>query len=357
VKIDLTNYEEKFLDYHDGNLSAEEVAELFLFIEKHPELKEEFESFENISINDSDTNIAFPDKNFIKQLTTPSIETIDQWLIAEMEGELNLQQRVLLSTFLKDHPQFEKDRSLFRSTKLTSGIADIFPDKESLKRKAAKPIALGITSRMWYSAAAVLILIIGAWYVLVSPSVKPETASITPIKIDSSSVQAGVSQIDTITSANTNTNVDAILKRENKSVEHPQIANKKKSNTRHKVPAKQQPTSTEENFANKNTVQPDSIQDINVANNITIDSVPQSNEPVPPLQPEETAMSEENKSETTSQENLTTKSKFIRWVANIVNKVSDDKLKVKTTFDPTSGDLAAYRVEMGKNSWQKIKDY
>lgn len=355
MKIDLTNYEEKFLDYHDGNLSAEEVAELFLFIEKHPELKEEFESFENISINDIETDIAFPDKNLLKQLTNPSAETINQWLIAEMEGELTLQQRVLLSAFLKDHPQYEKDRSLFRSTKLTAGITDIFPEKEILKRKAAKPIALGITSKMWYSAAAVLVLIIGAWYVLVSPSVKPETASITPIKIDSSSVQAGDRIIDTV--SNASTNVDAIIKREIKSVEHPQIANKKKSNTRHKVPAAQQPTSPEENIANKNTVQPDSIQDINVANNITIDSVKQNNEPVPPLFPEETAMREDVNSISTPQENLTTKSKFIRWVANFVNKVSDDKLKVKTTFDPTSGDLAAYRVEMGKNSWQKIKDY
>lgn len=355
MKIDLTNYEEKFLDYYDGNLSAEEVADLFLFIEKHPELKEEFESFENISINEIDTNISFPDKNFIKQLTIPSIETIDLWLIAEMEDELALQQRVMLSAFLKNHPQFEKDRILFRNTKLTLGIAEIHPDKESLKRKAVKPIAFGIPSRMWYSAAAVLILIIGAWYVLLPPAVKPETASITPIKIDSSNAHSGVRKFDSVPT--TNSNVDAIIKRELKSIEYKQIANKKKSNSRHKVPAVNHPVSPLENFANQNTVKQDSIQDIKVANNITIDSVLQNNELVPPLQPEETAMSEENKSEPTSQENLTTKSKFIRWVANIVNKVSDDKLKVKTTFDPTSGDLAAYRVEMGKNSWQKIKDY
>jgi hypothetical protein len=355
VKIDLTNYEGKFLDYYDGNLSAEEVAELFLFIEKHPELKEEFESFENISINDIETDIAFPDKNLLKQLTNPSIETIDQWLIAEMEGELNLQQRVLLSAFLNNHPQYEKDSSLFRSTKLTLDIAEAHPDKESLKRKAAKPIALGITSRMWYSAAAVLILIIGAWYVLLSPSVKPETASNTPIKIDSSNSQGSIIKIDTVSTSNAN--VDAIIKRELKAVEQTKFANKKNSNSRHKSPVINQVPAVEENFANQNTVKQDSIQEIKVANNIKIDSVLQNNEPVPPLQPEETAMSEENKSETTSQENLTTKSKFIRWVANIVNKVSDDKLKVKTTFDPTSGDLAAYRVEMGKNSWQKIKDY
>ena len=48
MKINLHNYEAVFLDYYEGNLSAEDVSELLLFLENHPELKEDFESFENI---------------------------------------------------------------------------------------------------------------------------------------------------------------------------------------------------------------------------------------------------------------------------------------------------------------------
>ena len=48
--INKNNYEAFFLDYYEGNLTTEQVAELLLFIEQHPEHKEEFESFENISL-------------------------------------------------------------------------------------------------------------------------------------------------------------------------------------------------------------------------------------------------------------------------------------------------------------------
>ena len=355
MKIDLTNYEEKFLDYHEGNLTAEEVADLFLFIEKHPNLREEFESFEILSISSEETSISFPDKQFIKQLTSPSIDSIQQWLIAEMEGELTLQQRVLLSTFIKENPQFENDRILFRNTKLTAGISEIYPNKEDLKITTKKPIAIGITSRMWYSAAAVIILVIGAWYVLISPSVKPETAYISPIKVDSSNTNSINNSVDT--SSSTNSSIKTILKKENNTVIQPQIANKIKSKKRIKTPARKQQVPTEEQFANQKTIQPDSIDDLKVANQYFNDSVPQIIETVNPILPDEVAMQQNNSPAVIVQENLTTKSKFIRWVANFVNKVSDDKVKVKTTFDPTSGDLAAYRVEMGKNTWQKIKDY
>lgn len=355
MKIDITNYEEKFLDYHEGNLTAEEVAELFLFIEKHPNLREEFESFDIISIASEDISVSFPDKQFLKQLTTPSIDSIQQWLIAEMEGELTLQQRILLSTFIKENPQFEKERILFRNTKLTAGISEIYSNKDNLKRTTKKPIGIGITSRMWYSAAAAVIILIGAWYILLSPSVKPETAYISPVKIDSTKTPSTNNSVDTNTS--TNSSIETIIKKENNSANQPQIANKIKFKNRIKTPAGKQQVPTEEQFANQKTIQPNSIDDLNVANIPFNDSVPPIIENATPISPNEIAMQQNNAPAAITQEKLTTKSKFIRWVANFVNKVSDDKVKVKTTFDPTSGDLAAYRVEMGKNTWQKIKDY
>ena len=55
MNINKNNYEAFFLDYHEGNLSPQQVADLLLFIEQHPELEEEFESFENFSIADNNT--------------------------------------------------------------------------------------------------------------------------------------------------------------------------------------------------------------------------------------------------------------------------------------------------------------
>jgi hypothetical protein len=47
------------------------------------------------------------------------------------------------------------------------------------------------------------------------------------------------------------------------------------------------------------------------------------------------------------------KSRVIRFAAQLVGIVSNNKVKVKTAFDPINGTLAAYEVEMGKNKWQK----
>ena len=47
------------------------------------------------------------------------------------------------------------------------------------------------------------------------------------------------------------------------------------------------------------------------------------------------------------------KSRLIQFAASVVGNISNHHVKVKTTFDPFSGELAAYEVEMGRNKWQK----
>ena len=65
-KINKHNYEAFFLDYYEKNLSTEEVAELMLFLENHPNLKEEFEDYEEI-ILEPDTTVIFENKNSLKK--------------------------------------------------------------------------------------------------------------------------------------------------------------------------------------------------------------------------------------------------------------------------------------------------
>ena len=51
MKINSHNYESWFLDYFERNLTAQQEKELFLFLDENPTLKEEFEAFENISLD------------------------------------------------------------------------------------------------------------------------------------------------------------------------------------------------------------------------------------------------------------------------------------------------------------------
>ncbi|MBK7886540.1 MAG: hypothetical protein IPJ86_04330 [Bacteroidetes bacterium] len=137
MNINTHNYESWFIDYFDGNLSAGEVAELFLFLEQHPELNEEFSSFENIALIDfSEEADAYPEKGDLIKSDKPSAENIHEWFIAEVEDQLSPEKLVLLENFLAAHPVYMNERELFRNTKLTEEPSITFEGKESIKKTA-----------------------------------------------------------------------------------------------------------------------------------------------------------------------------------------------------------------------------
>ena len=61
-----SNYEIYFLDYHEGNLTESQRRELVLFLEQHPDLKEEFDSFVNVVL-EPDTLTSFANKESLKK--------------------------------------------------------------------------------------------------------------------------------------------------------------------------------------------------------------------------------------------------------------------------------------------------
>jgi tellurite resistance protein len=129
--INKNNYESWFLDYYEGTLPAERVADLFLFLEQHPDLKEEFDAFENIKLTDDLTDV-FPAKDFLKK-TVVDQSNVQQFLIAELEGDLSADELKALHDFIAANKQFEADKLLYTKTKLADE-AEVFPDKELLKK-------------------------------------------------------------------------------------------------------------------------------------------------------------------------------------------------------------------------------
>lgn len=130
MKIDKHNYEAFFLDYHEGNLAPQQVAELLLFVEQHPELQEEFESFENISLEDLGS-IPFEFKAALKKEITE--ENRDTYFIGAVENTLTPAEQQLLAHFLKQHPRFLPELELYKKTKLSADAAVVFEDKATLK--------------------------------------------------------------------------------------------------------------------------------------------------------------------------------------------------------------------------------
>ena len=127
MKINKNNYEAFFLDYHEGNLSTEKVAELMLFLEQNPELKEEFEGFESISLNDSDEKISFSEKDELKQ------NAAEKLFSAYVDGTLSAKEEKELFALLETNSVLKKDFEMFKKTKLSPEIIS-FEGKENLKK-------------------------------------------------------------------------------------------------------------------------------------------------------------------------------------------------------------------------------
>jgi hypothetical protein len=131
MNININNYEAYFLDYHEGNLSPQQVADLFLFLSQHPEFKKEFENFEQIVLEDFSTPV-FKNKDHLKKNITA--ENREEYFIRAVEGTLDTTELTLLTTFLKAYPEFLTEFNLFQKTKLQTDTSIVFENKTRLKQ-------------------------------------------------------------------------------------------------------------------------------------------------------------------------------------------------------------------------------
>lgn len=223
MNINKNNYEEIFIDYYDGNLSAEKVAELFLFLESHPDLKSEFESFSAISLESS--ALEFPYKDQLKKEEINSTN-FSQYMIAAVEGDLNAGEIKLLEDYLKIHPAHERDYRLFQAAKLVPSD-EVFPHKRELKR--AVPMVFNFSNTMKYAIAAILLLaFIGGTYFTFTSSNERTTNEFADLPENSIN---NVDSNDNTSTTNINTefalekNTSSDQDKENSDIQSPQLAN------------------------------------------------------------------------------------------------------------------------------------
>ena len=97
-KINQHNYEAFYLDYLEGNLSAETTAQLLLFLENNPVLKSELEEFELVELN------ANPDVKFDKETLRQNINksNVEDYIIASIENEIETEDALELTDYLNN---------------------------------------------------------------------------------------------------------------------------------------------------------------------------------------------------------------------------------------------------------------
>lgn len=161
MKINRSNYELFFLDYFDGKLSDAEQENLFVFLKHHPDLNDEFKSFELITLEE-DHSVQFNDKDSLRKKSVLSASGIDEsnftnFFIAWHEGDLNSEEKLAVQNFLAVNPQLQDDFETFGQLKLSPEENIVFTGKDNLRHKLS--ISPGrMYLRYAASFAAVLIL-------------------------------------------------------------------------------------------------------------------------------------------------------------------------------------------------------
>ncbi len=131
-RIDHNNYEAWLLDRLEGNLSPEQELELDAFLAVHPELApgdDEFPSLIWIS-----ASLSQQDKDALKRFVPPtgdvSETSLDDHLIARLEGDLTPEQKLALEKYLYEHPEHANASRLYALTKLVPEAMAYAANKE-----------------------------------------------------------------------------------------------------------------------------------------------------------------------------------------------------------------------------------
>ena len=399
MNINSGNYEIWFLDYFENQLSAEQVAELFIFIEQHPHLKEEFDAFENTSIHlENLENEILPNKSNLKKQDFISEQNIQEYFIAEIEGELPLAKQAQLQNFLQEHPQYHEERDLFLKTKLPAKNEEVFPKKNKLRRGVVLPF---YQTNEFYRVAALILLLLGAAFLFNiyrlnnssdSHVVENKDSLTVPVIIENKpeniSNQRIYSSIDSISTkkeirqeklAEKKENVFPPIKnnntnRLNNKALHPsaekekfaqsEIANRSFEN---KIPALaskeiellnvQEPILFAERrytpkatIAYENPNEPPSLIKIFQAERIANEVMDVAAKNINKAIGSELVSSSENPLK------LPFKSRILKFVGNAIGKITNNKIAVRTSFDPITGNLSAYEIETKKKLIQKQFD-
>lgn len=129
-KINRHNYEVFFIDYFDNELTKQETISLLEFLELHTDLKEEFESFENMTLES--TKVVLEDKPSLKKHIDES--NIEHYIIAALEHELTPEDQKEYTAFIAENSLYATTIERYKRTILPKESI-IFSNKSDLKQK------------------------------------------------------------------------------------------------------------------------------------------------------------------------------------------------------------------------------
>jgi hypothetical protein len=181
MKITRENYEPYFLDYLEGNLDENLVDDLMEFLQQNPDLKNELEMHESITIPNFTAEYDSKEKLYRHPLDhTP---TFENKVVAWMEGDLDENEKREFTAYLEKRPTKKKELKRFEETRLAPDLSVTFAKKEKLYRQPVIRPILFWTMRV----AAILLIAIALWNLWPSDTAEiidqPVVSELQPEKI------------------------------------------------------------------------------------------------------------------------------------------------------------------------------
>lgn len=116
-----------FLDYIEGNLTESQTEELMSFLDENPDLKQELDAFDTVTLNDAD--VAFPNKNDLKQSSYS-----DDDFIAYFEGDMEEGQKAVFEKEVHASDQLKEQYFQWSRVYFDLDHKLIFEEKDQLKQ-------------------------------------------------------------------------------------------------------------------------------------------------------------------------------------------------------------------------------
>lgn len=138
MKTNLENYEERFVDYMEGQLDAAEMREVEAFVAEHPELEEDFKLFCSTKL-EPDTTVVYTKKESLMK-KGPAVRPLFVRIVAAAACVVLLIGIGI--RFLKPHQTLEQQPMLAGLTPIEAQPIHVSQETQTLRTSDAKPIAL-----------------------------------------------------------------------------------------------------------------------------------------------------------------------------------------------------------------------
>jgi len=194
--VSIENIEEVLIAEIEGLLSPEEQQQLERFLHDHPQYNRDRALFALTRL-EQDASVSFENKDSLqhKAITIGQISesNYEDYLIREVEGLLNTEEKENLEQFFTENPQLNRDRKLYAMTRLSADETIQFSNKSGL-RHSVVPVRRIVYYTL--AAAASLTLLFSIYNTLdietgtKDKNLAPAVASSVPQKPAESQVQA-----------------------------------------------------------------------------------------------------------------------------------------------------------------------